>query len=47
MFKEIGYFPDLWTAVCEGDPFLFVCAVVCFMVTFAVLYLVLEVTYFL
>jgi len=42
MFKEIVYFSDLWTIVCEGDPFLFVCTV-CFMVRFAVLYLVLGV----
>jgi len=45
MCKKIGYFPDLGTMVCEGDPFLIVFFVVCFMVRIVVLYLVLEVIY--
>jgi hypothetical protein len=42
--KKIGYFPDLGTVVCEGDPFLIV-FFVCFMVRIVVLYLVLEKIY--
>jgi hypothetical protein len=45
MFKDIGYFPDLGAVVCKGDPFLFVCTAVPFMVRFVVFFLVLEVIY--
>ena len=30
MFKKIGYFPDFWTTVCKGNPFLIVFLVVFF-----------------